>query len=129
MSQHSSYNPKRKRRYGPKPNTRRARGLRRRDAGKKKGPRASKVQDVLPQVETDYAVEEAMLPTNQRTLKKYIRIYNWYVGKYQLYYDREICLEATSQAFKCRVETVEKAIACCKYILAVAQISNKQQNN
>lgn len=127
MSQHSWYNPNRKRRYGPKPNTRRARGLRRRDYGKKKGPRASRVQDVLPPVETDFDFDfdETKVPKSERTLKKYIQIYNWYVGKYQLYYDREICIKATSQAFECSEEVVKKAIACCKYILAVAQV--KQQ--
>ena len=78
MSQHSWYD-KNRRHYGRKPNTRKARGLRRRDYGTKKGPAIHKQPSNLRPVEVDTNVKEVEIPRSMVVLKRYIKIYNWYV--------------------------------------------------
>lgn len=121
MCKHSWYDKRCKRRYGRKPNTRRARGLRRRDFGKKHVVHSIKTFDSLPSVGVDKDVEEVEMPKNMAALKRYIKIYNWYVNKYQLYRDKEYCIEMVMDKFGIKQkQTVVRAIKVCKYILANA---------
>lgn len=121
MCKHSWYDKRCKRRYGRKPNTRRARGLRRRDFGKKHVVQSIKTFDSLPSVGVDKDVEEVEMPKNMAALKRYIKIYNWYVNKYQLYRDKEYCIEMVMDKFGIKQkQTVVRAIKVCKYILANA---------
>ena len=121
MCKHSWYDKRCKRRYGRKPNTRRARGLRRRDFGKKHVVHSIKTFDSLPSVGVDKDVEEVEMPKNMAVLKRYIKIYNWYVNKYQLYRDKEYCIEMVMDKFGIKQkQTVIRAIKVCKYILANA---------
>ena len=121
MCKHSWYDKRCKRRYGRKPNTRRARGLRRRDFGKKHVVHSIKTFDSLPSVGVDKDVEEVEMPKNMAALKRYIKIYNWYVNKYQLYRDKEYCIEMVMDKFGIKQkQTVIRAIKVCKYILANA---------
>lgn len=117
MSQHSWYDPNR-RHYGRKPNTRRARGLRRRDYGIKQGPRVEKSPSNLQPVEVDANVKVVAIPRNMSTIKRYAKMYNWYVQHYDKFPDRDLCISHTSVKFGVSVVTVKKAIAVCKYILA-----------
>lgn len=117
---HRWYSPY-KRRYGPKPNTRRARGLKRRDYGKKRLLKTYHTYDNLPSVEVEKSVEEVPVPRSIHVLKRYIGIYNFYVNKYQLYRDKKVCIELAMKKFDIKQKrTVEHAIKVCKYILATA---------
>lgn len=117
MCQHSWYD-KSRRHYGPKPNTRKARGLKRRDFGIKKDPMVSKQPSNLQKVEVDRNVKEVEIPSRMSVLKRYIKMYNWYVQHYAKFPDRKICVEHTAVKFEASEATVKKAIAVCKYILA-----------
>jgi hypothetical protein len=117
---HRWYSPY-KRRYGPKPNTRRARGLKRRDYGKKKLLRTFHTYDNLPSVGIETDVEIVQIPRSIKKLKEYIGMYNFYVNKYQLYRDKKVCIELTMKKFDIKQKrTVLRAIKVCKYILATA---------
>lgn len=117
MSQHSWYNPNR-RHYGRKPNTRRERGLRRRDYGIKQGPRVPKLPSNLQPVEVETDVKEVDIPRSMAVVKRYVKLYNWYVQHYDKYPDKKICIQHTSVKFGVSEVTVKKAIAVCKFILA-----------
>lgn len=119
MCQHSWYDPNR-RHYGPKPNTRRARGLRRTDYGIKKGPRPNKRIESLQPVEVDKNVKPMKIPRSVKVIKRYARIYNWYVQHYDKWHDKDHCLEETARRFELSVHTIKVAIDTCKYILATA---------
>jgi hypothetical protein len=120
MTQHSWYN-KNRRHYGPKPNTRKARGLKRRDAGKKRFVSSIKTYDYLPGVGVDKEVEVVSIPSSMKVLKRYIKMYNYYVNRYQLYRDKKICMELVMEKFELKtVNPVKRAIKVCKYILATA---------
>lgn len=117
MTQHSWYN-KNRRHYGRKPNTRRARGLKRRDAGKKKIYQRLKTFDNLEEVR-DLEVEVVPIPRSMSVLKRYIKMYNMYVNRYQLFRDKSVCIELVMKKFEIKQKrTVEKAIKVCKYIIA-----------
>jgi hypothetical protein len=119
MTQHSWYN-KNRRHYGRKPNTRRARGLKRRDAGKKRIYQKLKTFDNLEEVR-DREVEVVPVPRSMSVLKRYIRMYNMYVNRYQLFRDKKVCIELVMKKFGVQTSrTVEKAIKVCKYIIATA---------
>lgn len=120
MSQHSWYD-KTRRHYGPKPNTRRARGLRRRDFGIKKGTAVEREPSNLQKVEVDKNVKEVDIPRNMKVLKRYIKIYNWYVQHYGKFPDKNVCVEETAFKFGKSIRVVRKAIAVCKYILATTE--------
>lgn len=118
MTQHSWYDKRCKRRYGRKPNTRKARGLRRSDYGKKRIANRIKTFDNLPSV-IEQNVEVVDVPRSMAVLKRYIKMYNWYVNKYQLYMDKELCMSMTMEKFGIKQKkTVIKAIKVCKFILA-----------
>lgn len=116
MTQHSWYN-KNRRHYGRKPNTRRERGLKRRDYGKKHIIRNT-VFENLEEIK-EQVVEEVTIPRSMSILKKYIRIYNLYVHKYQLYRDKSTCIKLVMEKYGIKQKrTIEKAIKVCKYIIA-----------
>lgn len=117
MSQHSWYD-KNRRHYGRKPNTRRARGLRRRDYGIKQGPKVEKSPSNLQKVEIDYNVKEVPIPKSMAVVKRYAKMYNWYVKHYEKYPDKQVCIAHTSVKFEVSEVTVRKAIDVCKFILA-----------
>ena len=120
MPQHRWYHPY-KRRYGRKPNTKRERGLKRKDYGKKRLLKTYHIYDNLPSVETDTKVEVVPIPRSLSVLKRYIGIYNFYVNKYQLYRDKKVCIELAMKKFGIKQKrTIEHAIKVCKYILATA---------
>ena len=104
-------------------NTRRARGLKRRDAGKKKIYHRLKTFDNLEEVR-DREVEGVVPvpPRSMSVLKRYIRMYNMYVNRYQLFRDKKVCIELVMKKFGvCRqVGQLEKANKVCKYIIATA---------
>lgn len=128
MTQHSWYDKRCKRRYGRKPNTRRARGLSRRDKGKKRIIHRIKTFDCLPEVGIDKNVEVVSVPRSMEILKRYIKMYNMYVLKYQLYLDKKICIEMVMEKFGVKQQrTVEKAIKVCKFILATTPRDNTKQ--
>lgn len=118
MCQHSWYD-KNRRHYGPKPNTRRARGLPRRDKGKRKVFTRNNSYSGLP----DLQVEEWIgpppeIPQNERTQMIYIRIYNYYVNEYGECRDKVIALQRTMAKFGASDMRVAKAIRFAKYVLA-----------
>lgn len=117
MCQHSWYDKKR-RHYGPKPNTRRERGLKRRDYGIKRGPMCDTSLNALPSSGIDTNVEPVELPKTWASTKRLISIYNDYVNFYDLYRDKETAIEYTIAKYHVRPATVEKAISVCKYLLA-----------
>lgn len=118
MTQHSWYN-KNRRHYGPKPNTRRERGLKRRDYGKKHIVR-NRIFESLEQVK-ESVVEPVDIPRSMAILKRYINMYNMYVNKYQLYRDKNVCINLVMEKFSIKQKrTVDKAIKVCKYIIATA---------
>jgi hypothetical protein len=117
MCQHSWYDPNR-RHYGPKPNTRRARGLRNRNYGIKTGPRPNKRIESLQPVEVDKNVKPMPIPNSMKVMKRYVRIYNWYVQHYDKWPDKELCMTETAKRFDLTLLTIRKAIDTCKYILA-----------
>lgn len=120
MTQHSWYN-KNRRHYGRKPNTRRARGLPNRNRGKKRYVQSTKTYDSLPSVGIDKNVEEVAIPRSMAILKRYIKMYNYYLNRYQLYRDREVCIDIVREKFELKTtKPVERAIKVCKYILATA---------
>ena len=120
MCQHSWYD-KSRRHYGPKPNTRRARGLKRRDFGIKKGPKTNKPIDSLAPVGIDKNVKEMPIPRSMFVIKRYAKIYNWYVQHYDRYPDKKICLDHTAEKFGKSKSTIKRAIDVCKYILATTE--------
>lgn len=120
MCQHSWYN-KNRRKYGRKPNTKRARGIPRKDKGKKRGFRKKDWNTYLP----DVAVEEWVgpppeIPKNERTQMIYIRMYNFYVNEYGIVQDRIIAMQRTMEKFKASDMRVAKAIQFAKYVLSTA---------
>ena len=115
MSQHSWYD-KNRRHYGPKPNTRRARGLPIRIG--KTGPLVKKSPSNLPIVEVDKNVKPIAIPERMKTIKRYAKMYNWYVQQYDKYPDKNVCIALTVEKFGVCDRTVMKAIRVCKYILA-----------
>lgn len=118
MTQHSWYN-KNRRHYGRKPNTRRERGLKRRDYGKKHIIR-NKTFENLEEIK-DINVEYVDIPRSMSILKRYINMYNMYVNKYQLYRERNVCIELVMKKFNVKQKrTIEKAIKVCKYIIATS---------
>lgn len=128
MCQHSWYDKRCKRRYGRKPNTRRARGLRRRDFGKKRIVQSIKTFNSLPSVGVEKNVEVVDVPKSMVVLKRYIKIYNWYVNKYQLYRDKEYCIEMVMDKFGIKQkQTVIRAIKVCKFILATTPIEENAE--
>jgi hypothetical protein len=124
MTQHRWYHPY-KRRYGPKPNTRTARGLPRRR--KKAIVSSIKHFDYLPKVEVDTNVEPVAIPTSMAVMKRYIKMYNWYVNKYQLYRDKELCMEMVRLKFGLKTTNpIKRAINVCKYILVLDKLEHEQ---
>lgn len=121
MSQHSWYNPNR-RHYGPKPNTRKARGLPRRDKGKTHcvASTNTEIYSGLERVDVDTNVEEVALPKKVSVMKRYAKMYNWYVQYYQRFFDKKVCIQLVAKKFRSTEATVTKAIKVCKYILATA---------
>ena len=119
MCQHSWYD-KNRRHYGPKPNTRRARGLPNRNKGIKVGPTVYKQPSNLPEVDVDMNVNVAPIPRTIKGMKKHAKIYNWYVQHYDKYPDKDLCIRETADKFGLSVRTVYRAIAACKYILATS---------
>lgn len=117
MCQHSWYD-KNRRHYGPKPNTRRARGLKNRSFGTKNGPKDTQSPSNLQPVEVDTNVKEVVIPRRMGILKRYIKMYNWYVNHYDKFPDKKICIQHTAIKFEVTERTVSSAIAVCKYILA-----------
>lgn len=127
MTQHSWYN-KNRRHYGRKPNTRRERGLRRRDYGKKKIYQRIRTFDNLEEVK-DLTVEVVPVPRSMAVLKRYIKMYNMYVNRYQLFRDKDVCIELVMKKFEIKQKrTVEKAIKVCKYIIATADKDDENEN-
>lgn len=114
---HSWYD-KNRRHYGPKPNTRRARGLPKRDKGRPQGPATKRPIASLQTVEVDKNVKAVPLPKTMKQMKRYAKIYNWYVQHYDKYPDKKLCMEMTAEKFDLSIRTIDKAIAVCKYILA-----------
>jgi len=51
-------------------------------------------------------------------MKRYAKMYNWYVQHYDKYPDKEWCMKETAKKFERSVKTVKVAIDTCKYILA-----------
>ena len=120
MTQHSWYN-KNRRHYGRKPNTRRARGLPNRNKGKRTYVKSIKTYSNLPSVGVEDNVEEVAIPKSMAILKRYIKMYNYYLNRYQLYRDKEVCITLVKEKFELKTSTpVKKAIKVCKYILATA---------
>lgn len=119
MCQHSWYD-KNRRHYGPKPNTRRARGLPSRAKGVKVGPMVYKQPSNLPEVDVDTDVNVAPIPRTMKVMKKHVKMYNWYVQHYAKYPDKHFCMQETANRFGLSLRTVYRAIAACKYILATA---------
>lgn len=119
MCQNSWYDKKR-RHYGPKPNTRRARGLKRRDTGLKKGPATQRPIYTMEAVQADTNVKQTNLPYQMKTMKRYAKIYNWYVQHFDRYPDKKLCLQATIDKFGLCDRTVMHAIRVCKYLLATS---------
>ena len=119
MCQHSWYD-KNRRHYGPKPNTRRARGLRNRNFGIKTGPKTRKPIKSMQPVEYDKDVKEMPIPRSLKIVKRYVKIYNWYVQHYDKFPDKELCIAETSKKFELTIATIKRAIAVCKYILATS---------
>ena len=117
MCQHSWYD-KNRRHYGPKPNTRKARGLRRIDYGIKKGPMTKKPIESLQSVEPEKGVKAMPIPRRMSVMKRYAKIYNWYVQHYEKFGDKQVCMQETSKKFGIELRTIKKAIDTCKYILA-----------
>lgn len=120
MCQHSWYDPNR-RHYGRKPNTRKERGLKRIDYGIKKGPATKKRIESLAPVEPDMNVKEVAIPRSMAVVKRYIKIYNWYVQHYDKFNDKDLCIAETAKKFSKSIMTIKKAIAVCKYILATTE--------
>lgn len=120
MTQHSWYN-KNRRHYGRKPNTRRARGLPNRNKGKRKFVNSIKTYDNLPSVGIDKEVEVVEIPRRMAILKRYIKMYNYYLNRYQIYRDKQTCMEIVRDKFELKtINPVIKAIKVCKFILATA---------
>ena len=117
MCQHSWYD-KNRRHYGPKPNTRKARGLRRKDYGIKRGPLNSVQPQNLQPVDVDTDVKEVEIPRYMGVVKKYVKMYNWYVQHYSKFPDKQLCMQETANKFGKSIAVVKKAIDVCKYILA-----------
>ena len=119
MCQHSWYD-KNRRHYGRKPNTRRARGLRNRNFGIKTGPADTlrALRDTLPEVSPDLNVKKVPLPT-ERAMKRYAKMYNWYVRFCDIYRDNILSREKVAEKFKVSMHTVIRAIDTCKYVLAL----------
>ena len=101
-----------------KPNTRRERGLKRRDFGIKKLPTCSTPPSNLQPVEVEKDVKEVKIPRSMAVIKRYVRIYNWYVQHYEKCPDKKLCMAETADKFKMSLPVIKKAIAVCKYILA-----------
>lgn len=120
MCQHSWYD-KTRRHYGRKPNTRRERGLRRTDYGLKKGPNTRKPIESLTPVEIDKNVKPMPIPRSMKVMKRYAKMYNWYVQHYDKFPDKELCMRETAKRFDKSMVTVKKAIDTCKYILATSE--------
>lgn len=119
MSQHSWYNPNR-RHYGPKPNTRRARGLHNRNYGRKYGPHPKLDNLNLPAVDTPIRdIGEVDIPTSLSTVKKYAKLYNYYLDRYQDYRDAELCVTLVAERYEVSEPTVKRAIAVCKKLIAL----------
>ena len=72
----------------------------------------------LQPVEVDANVKEVAIPRNMATIKRYAKMYNWYVHHYDKFPDKDLCISHTCSKFGVSVVTVKKAIAVCKYILA-----------
>lgn len=117
MCQHSWYDPNR-RHYGPKPNTRKERGLRRRDYGIKTGPRTRAPIQTMQPVEVDKDVKQMPIPKSMKVMKRYVKIYNWYVQHYDKFPDKELCMQEAARKFERSMNTIKIAINTCKYILA-----------
>ena len=120
---HSWYK-KDRRHYGPKPNTRRERGLPNRNRGKPRPKLKKELSALLPSVGIDTNVEMLTKLPSIQTIKKYAKIYNFYMQQYDLYRDKEICVEYTIHAFRCTKAIVTKAIKVCKYLLATTTQNN-----
>lgn len=120
MCQHSWYD-KNRRHYGRKPNTRRERGLRRTDYGIRKGPKPNRPIESMQPVEADMYVKPMPIPRSMKVMKRYVRIYNWYVQHFDKFPDKDLCMKETSKKFELTLNTVKKAIDTCKYILATTE--------
>lgn len=121
MTQHRWYDKRSKRRYGRKPNTRRARGLHNRNYGKKRLFNNIRTFDDLQEVR-DLNVEVVEIPKNLATIKRYIKYYNYYVNRYQLFRDKEYCIQLAMEKFGVlQKKTIIKAVKVCKYIIATAE--------
>ena len=121
MCQHSWYD-KNRRRYGPKPNTRRERGLKRRDLGIAHGPKHNKPIETLQAIDKERNVKEVEIPRSMTIIKRYVKIYNWYVQHYEKCPDAKLCLAQTADKFNKSLITIKKAIDVCKYILATTDV-------
>lgn len=121
MCQHSWYD-KNRRHHGPKPNTRRARGLKRRDFGKKKKDFyvRTKEYDELPDITVgEWVGPPPEIPKNAHTQVIYVRIYNYYVNEFGLCNDKLIAMQNTMIKFKSSDARVAKAIKFAKYLLTL----------
>lgn len=119
MCQHSWYD-KNRRHYGRKPNTRRERGLPRRDLGIKRGPRDTQWREEkgLPEIPIDRNVKPVPIPS-ERVLKRYVKIYNWYVRWCDKYRDSKVALEHVTKKFEITAFTARKAIDTIKYVIVL----------
>lgn len=119
MCQHSWYD-KNRRHYGPKPNTRRERGLPRRDLGIKRGPRDTRWQNEkgLPEIDIDRNVRPVPIP-KEFVLKRYVKIYNWYVRYCDKFRDENVAIEHVMQKFSISRFTTNRAIRTIKYVLVL----------
>ena len=118
MCQHSWYDKKR-RHYGPKPNTRRERGLPRRDKGKHHKFVRNNIYNNLPDISVDSWVGDAPeIPSSAKTQEFYIRMYNYYVSEFGKIGDKIVAMQRTMVKFRASDIRVAKAIQFAKYVLA-----------
>lgn len=99
------------RRRGPKPNTRRARGLPKRDKGK---PKMRKV--IIPDGVT------------KATFEKYLYIYSEYVKAARLFDNEKLAMEYVSKTskFKPRVHTIKRSL---KYVQLFVEENKRKRKN
>jgi hypothetical protein len=69
-------------------------------------------------VEAEKYVKEMKIPRSMKVIKRYAKIYNWYVQHYDKWPDKELCLQEAVKKFELSMNTIKKAINTCKYILA-----------
>lgn len=104
--------------YGPKKNTRRARGYRRRDLGKKHKHSLKYLEKVRLKKEAslvEIPKGDIKIPRESK-VKEYIFIYNWYHRVYEVYKDKRIAYDSTMNRFHYSEQTIKKAIQIIEYI-------------